>query len=315
MPVIVSSLIGQLTERTTGARLDLDTPIESWLPEWAKGPNPEWRREVTLRHLLTQTSGLPAAPADMLAGNRHAILARVCSTPLTSEPGKQVQDSALNTILAGEIVERATGTSLEAAARDQLFAPLSMTESVLGPSPAKTPFRGTARNANRPSAMRSSGFSATAGNLSAFCRMLLNSGIYEHRRVLRAGTIIDFTSPQPLGDGSRALGWEVQPAPAAAASSSGLHDFGLASSMGALLWLDPENDSFIVFLSNGAAPGSPRIVEFEQSLRSAVVTSLRTASSAQASEASAALLTQKQQQPNMRHQWCFTVHDRRKTTG
>jgi serine-type D-Ala-D-Ala carboxypeptidase len=287
MPVIVSSLIGQLTERTSGARLDLDTLIESWLPEWAKGPNPKWRREVTLRHLLTQTSGLPAAPPDMLARNRHAILARIFSTPLTTEPGKQVQDSALNTILAGEIVERATGTSLEAAARDQLFAPLSMTGSILGPSPAKTPFRGTARNASRPSATRSSGFSATAGDLSAFCRMLLNSGIYEHRRALRAGTIIEFTSPQPLGDGSRALGWEVQPGPAAAAPSSGLHDFGFASPVGALLWLNPENNSFIVFLSSGAAPGSPRIVELEQSLRSAVATALRTASVAGASQFSA----------------------------
>jgi beta-N-acetylhexosaminidase len=299
MPVIVSSLVGQLTERTSGARLDIDTPIESWLPGWAKGPNPEWRRNVTLRHLLTQTSGLQAAPADMLAGNRHANLARIFSTPLTTEPGKQVQDSALNTILAGEIVERATGTSLEAAAREQLFAPLSMTASILGPSPAKTSFQGTARNANRPSAVRSSGFSATAGDLSAFCRMLLNSGVYEHRRVLRASTIIEFSSPQPFGDGSRALGWEVQPAPAAAASSSGLHDFGFASSVGALLWLNPENDSFIVFLSNGAAPGSPRILEFEQSLRSAVATALSTASAAQAS---AALLTQKQAQPNIRHQ-------------
>jgi beta-N-acetylhexosaminidase len=284
MPVIVSSLIGQLTERTSGARLDLDTPIESWLPEWIKGPHPEWRREVTLRHLLTQTSGLPTASADMLIGNRHANLARIFSTPLATEPGKQVKDSALNTILAGEIVERATGTSLEAAARDQLFAPLSMTESILGPSPAKASFRGTARNANRPSAVNSSGFSATASDLSAFCRMLLNSGIYEHRRVLRASTIIEFTSPQPLGDGSRALGWEVQPAPAASASSSGLHDFGFASSVGAFLWLNPENDSFIVFLSNGAAPRSPRILEFEQSLRSAVATALRTASAAEASQ-------------------------------
>jgi beta-N-acetylhexosaminidase len=287
MPVIVSSLIGQLTERTSGARLDLDTPIDSWLPEWAKGPNSEWRREVTLRHLLTQTSGLPAAPADTLAGNRRAILARIFSAPLATEPGKRVQDSALNTILAGEIVERATGTSLEATARDQLFAPLSMTESILGASPAKTPFRGTARNANRPSAVRSSGFSATAGDLSAFCRMLLNSGIYEHRRVLRAGTIIEFTSPQPFGDGSRALGWEVQSAAAAAASSSGRHEFGLASSVGAFLWLSPENDSFIVFLSSGAAAGSPRIVELEQSLRSAVATAFRTASAAGASQFSA----------------------------
>src|SRR2546430_12101490 len=40
--------------------LDLDAPIARYLPEWTSGPQPEWRRKVTVRHLLTHTSGLPA---------------------------------------------------------------------------------------------------------------------------------------------------------------------------------------------------------------------------------------------------------------
>jgi beta-N-acetylhexosaminidase len=41
-------------------RLDIDAPVERYLPEWAKGPNSEWRKKVTVRHLLLHTSGLPA---------------------------------------------------------------------------------------------------------------------------------------------------------------------------------------------------------------------------------------------------------------
>jgi len=38
---------------------DLDAKIERYLPEWTSGPNAEWRHRVTVRHLLTHTSGLP----------------------------------------------------------------------------------------------------------------------------------------------------------------------------------------------------------------------------------------------------------------
>src|SRR5262249_51291472 len=56
-PVVTTTLIAMLV---AAGRLELDAPIERYLPEWAAGPNPEWRHPVTLRHLLTHTSGLPA---------------------------------------------------------------------------------------------------------------------------------------------------------------------------------------------------------------------------------------------------------------
>src|SRR6266850_1053734 len=58
--VATTTLVAKLVEGDFAVPLDLDAKIERYLPEWATGPSAEWRRKVTVRHLLTHTSGLPA---------------------------------------------------------------------------------------------------------------------------------------------------------------------------------------------------------------------------------------------------------------
>src|SRR6266581_4889937 len=57
--VVATTLVAKLAEGDFAVPLDLDAKIERYLPEWASGPQPEWRHRVTVRHLLTHTSGLP----------------------------------------------------------------------------------------------------------------------------------------------------------------------------------------------------------------------------------------------------------------
>src|SRR5207245_2113515 len=61
--VATTTLVAKLAEGDFAVPLDLDAKIERYLPEWASGPQPEWRHRVTVRHLLTHTSGLPAFTA------------------------------------------------------------------------------------------------------------------------------------------------------------------------------------------------------------------------------------------------------------
>src|SRR3989449_11751724 len=65
---------------------------------------------------------------------RREVLAKIFSEPLTSEPGKQSSYSDLGFILLGEIVERMTGESLDRLARERIFAPLGMRDSLYNPA-------------------------------------------------------------------------------------------------------------------------------------------------------------------------------------
>ncbi|MEZ5355328.1 MAG: serine hydrolase [Bryobacteraceae bacterium] len=111
----------------------LEDPVKRYIPEFRAGA----RERVTVRHLLTHTSGLP----DMLPENealrkRHAPLADfvagTCRTPLLFEPGTQVKYQSMGILLAAEIVERVSKQPLRAFLRERLFTPLGMQTASLG---------------------------------------------------------------------------------------------------------------------------------------------------------------------------------------
>src|SRR5262249_43251809 len=116
-PVVTTTLLAMLV---SAGRIHLDSPLAIYLPEWAAGPNPEWRRKVTVRHLLTHTSGLaPHKPFYQSAKNKRELLGRILAEPLAAEPGTQSAYSDLGFILLGEVVERITGNPLDALARER----------------------------------------------------------------------------------------------------------------------------------------------------------------------------------------------------
>src|SRR5207253_2704738 len=205
-----------------------DAPIATYLPEWAAGPNPEWRRNVTLRHLLTHTSGLPPHKPyyETSKGKlgslqaRREVLAKIFSEPLTSEPGKQSSYSDLGFILLGEIVEQMTGESLDRLARERIFAPLGMRDSLY--NPAKS--------------LHARLFS-TAADLAAFCQMLLNGGLYTHQRILPRNTIELFTSRQALAGGTRALGWTVPTEDSSSGRYFSARSYGHTGFSGTSIWI------------------------------------------------------------------------------
>ena len=111
--------------------LALDDPIRRWVPEF------EDRRDATVLHLLTHTSGLP----DMLPENqelreRHAPLPefvrRACVTPLLFRPGSRISYQSMGIALVGRIIEAASGLSCPEFLRREVFEPLAMADSSLG---------------------------------------------------------------------------------------------------------------------------------------------------------------------------------------
>ena len=226
--VATTTLVAKLAEGDFAVPLDLDAKVERYLPEWASGPNAEWRHKVTVRHLLTHTSGLPAFKEYWRTSkSKQDTLTKIFAEPLEYEPGTKEIYSDLGIILMAEIIERLTGRTLDDLARSYIFSPLGMNDTMyrppkkLWPSIAPTEIDNNLRHrlvqgeVHDENAFAIGGVSGHAGifstapDLAAFCQMLLNGGVYAHQRILRRATVAQFTTPQQLSGGTRTLGWAV----------------------------------------------------------------------------------------------------------
>ncbi|HET9096465.1 MAG TPA: serine hydrolase domain-containing protein [Candidatus Baltobacteraceae bacterium] len=113
-------------------KLSLDDKVVKYVPELTVAKN------VTIRQLLQQTSGLPdvrkspAIPRDLTRPVKiDELLKAANSLPLESAPGTAFEDSNFNYLLAGLIVQRLSGLPLSVYYSTQIFQPLIMTSSFL----------------------------------------------------------------------------------------------------------------------------------------------------------------------------------------
>jgi CubicO group peptidase (beta-lactamase class C family) len=115
-------------------KLSLADPVHLHLPEWEKGQDVARKRQITLFHLLTHTSGLPAwRPYFLLGQGREAYLRLIAGEPLLGEPGKQVIYSDLGFMLLGFILERVWDEPLDLLAKRLIFRPSGMTMTTYKP--------------------------------------------------------------------------------------------------------------------------------------------------------------------------------------
>ena len=113
-------------------RVDLDAPVTAYLPEF-KLADPEATRTVTVRHLLSHSTGLVRTDASTFDTSVTAadIIEAAATTPLVGKPGEVFVYSNVNTIIAGAIIERLTGESWEDFTRERVLRPLGMTTATL----------------------------------------------------------------------------------------------------------------------------------------------------------------------------------------
>ena len=299
--VATTTLVAKLAEGDFAVPLDLDAKIERYLPEWASGPQPEWRHRVTVRHLLTHTSGLPAFKEYWRTSkSKQDTLARIFVEPLEYEPGTKEIYSDLGIILMAEIIERLTGRTLEDLAKSFIFATLGMKDTMyrpqkkLWPSIAPTEIDDTLRHrlvqgeVHDENAFAIGGVSGHAGifstapDLAAFCQMLLNGGVYAHQRILRRATVAQFTTPQQLSGGTRTLGWAVPTEGGSSGHYFSAHSFGHTGFTGTSIWIDPDRQLFVVLLTNRVHPTreNMKIAKVRVALHDAVMQALGFASTA-----------------------------------
>ncbi len=302
--VATTTLVEKLAEGDFAVPLDLDAKIERYLPEWASGPQPAWRHRVTVRHLLTHTSGLPAfkeywrttnsAVTAKRSTNKQDTLDKIFAEPLEYEPGTKEIYSDLGIILMAEIIERLTGRALDDLAKNYIFAPLGLKDTIyrppkkfwpqIAPSEIDNNFRhrlvqGEVHDENAFAIGGVSGHAglfSTAPDLAAFCQMLLNGGVYAHQRILQRATIAQFTAPQQLSNGTRTLGWAVPTEGGSSGHYFSAHSFGHTGFTGTSIWIDPDRELFVVFLTNRVHPTreNTKIQQVRPALHDAVMQAL-----------------------------------------
>lgn len=120
--------------RVEAGELDLADSISKYLPEFARTD----KRNITIRQLLTHTSGLPAWRALYLlaAGERERTLNAIAELELDYEPGTRVVYSDLGFIVLGLLLERLTGKRLTELANDDIFQPLALKRTFFNPEAA-----------------------------------------------------------------------------------------------------------------------------------------------------------------------------------
>ncbi|NJC72686.1 serine hydrolase [Planosporangium thailandense] len=257
-------------------RIDLDTPVAHYLPEFAAGG----KARVTVRMLLTHTGGLPA---DLSLWSDYpdppSRLAAALAVPLMpgAVPGGQYLYSDLGLIALGELVHRVTGQRLDAAVRTGITEPLSMVDTGYNPPAAKRariaateyePYAGRGMvwgQVHDENAWSLGGVAGHAGvfstvdDLAIFCQMLLNGGEYAGHRILRESTVramlVNYNARLETSDpeSRRGLGFELDKHWYMDGLASPV-TFGHTGFTGTSLVIDPLAHSFVILLTNRVHP-------------------------------------------------------------
>jgi uncharacterized protein YbbC (DUF1343 family)/CubicO group peptidase (beta-lactamase class C family) len=244
-PVATASSIGVLIEQ---GKVTLDEKVKTYLPEYVDG-------DVTVRHLLTHTSGIRAGTTP--GGAIH-------ERPKNA-PGAIFRYSDVNYMLLGEIVQRVSGEPLDVFAKKHVFAPLGMRDTTFKPAlsariaPTENGLRAVVHD---PTARALGGVAGHAGmfttvkDLARFARHamthpLLGKDVTPEAVAIRrtGGFDLDSAYSRPGGDrfpqGS----------------------FGHTGWTGGFLWVDPASRSFYIFLSNRVHPeGKGSVVALQKQL-------------------------------------------------
>ena len=117
-----------------------DDPVQKYLPDFNTANDPR-RAQVTLRMLLTHTSGEPIDvdlkdPWGLDGGDKPEGIRRALSVPLQSGPGEVFRYADINYILLGALIEKLTGEAEDVYVQHNVFEPLGMAETRYLP-PAK----------------------------------------------------------------------------------------------------------------------------------------------------------------------------------
>lgn len=264
--VATTTAVMQLVEQ---GRLQLDAPAARYWPAFAA----HGKAPITVRELLTHTSGLPPDLDLSTTWAGHAAAMRLIEAQRPAAvPGTRYIYSDINFIVLGELIERITSLPLNLYCQRYIFAPLGMHETGFVPPAAlqgriaPTQWQAGLMLRGRvhdPTARRMGGIAghaglfSTADDLARFAQTLLRGGLLAGGgHLLQPATIALMTRPERVASELyRGLGWnEGPPFSAERGTSPPFGAFGHTGYTGTALWIDPTQGQFWIVLTNRVHP-------------------------------------------------------------
>ena len=261
--------------------LDLEAPVARYLSAY---DTPE-RESITIHHLLTHTSGLPAFRPfhqdDVFTS--ETVLDSIFSTPLISEPGEEYRYSDFGMISLALAIEQVTGESFDSWCEKHIFTPLNMAstgfrstgepDSTIVPTEVDDSFRKrlVQGEVHDETAWILGGVAGHAGlfsnalDLSNFAQMMVQGGAYDGKQFLQPETIDMFTTAVDTSFSTRALGWDTRnlnDEPSSAGIHFGSRSYGHTGFTGTSLWIDPDSKAWVILLTNRVYPTRERYDRF-----------------------------------------------------
>jgi CubicO group peptidase (beta-lactamase class C family) len=267
-------------------RLGLKVPLAEWLPELRTS---DARRLVTPWHVLTHTTGIDVEGLEELIRSgvdRERLLARALASVPTSTPGSRFLYLTLTFELLALAMERATGELLPAILERTVLGPLGMRETGFDPLQLAEPQRiapvilsgwdGHRHLGDEDPAISAAmgaqytglrlaggGLWSTAADLLRFGRAMLRGGELDGSRILSPAFVEVATrevtvdglgrEEDRLDDAHYALGWGKP----SLSNPGSPRAFGHGGQSGTRLWIDPDRDLVIVYLSSSwGMPGT-----------------------------------------------------------
>lgn len=254
-------------------KLSIEDPVSKYVPEFKdaqlkSGGKPA--REVTIRDLLTHTSGLGGSQA--VEGSLKDTAVKLAKGGLDFEPGSKWQYSpALN--VCGRIVEVVSGKPFDVFVTERIFRPCQMVDSTFYPTASqkqrvakryqpttdKTSIEPTPQQLIDAPADRapspSGGLFSTAADMGRFYQMILNGGEIDGQRVVSKAAVEQMTRIQTAdivtgftpGNGW-GLGWCVVREPQGVTKSLSSGSFGHGGAHGTQGWVDPQRQMIFVLM-------------------------------------------------------------------
>jgi CubicO group peptidase (beta-lactamase class C family) len=270
-------------------KVSLEEKVKDYIPQFVPYLDPSGGpgEDARIWHLLTHTSGLPPyvepgghAGVEQQFGQRLAteqLVAHIAQLPKTDPPGTAIHYSCLGYITLAHILKKVSGQDIAQFSQERIFRPLKMKHTFYCPPEKmralcvpteaieKKPFIGIVHD---PLARLQGGISGNAGlfstadDLAIFAEMMLHKGTHKGARILSPLTVSRMTSVWPKSAfAGRGLGWDLDSSQSTNGGDLfGPNSYGHTGYTGTSIWIDPDTETFIIFLTNRVHPDDKGVI-------------------------------------------------------